>query len=305
VQPTTFYAQLRRLSRGCSLLRSATPWQGILLSGKKGEFHELECARVLGLVASACGVPSVTSPGLASGERGQGRAGRHRLHGFSLAELLVVLAVIAVLAAILLPVLAQARASARRSVCLGNLRQIGQAYLLYTQDWDEQLAPWCIPGPPPPLVSSVFPFVTWPARDASAGPAIVWTEYLQSYLRSTAVLRDPDLTRTAAIPPSARLADYALLSWGPGGRGTPEDPYWSWAGPHLSLAGVRRPAETAHVVDGATTASVAWRESGQHFDGTNVGFLDGHVRWLPDKEMARVDTDGSGHYWLHYASADH
>jgi prepilin-type N-terminal cleavage/methylation domain-containing protein/prepilin-type processing-associated H-X9-DG protein len=56
---------------------------------------------------------------------------------FTLIELLVVIAIIAVLAAILFPVFAQAREQARKTTCLSNLRQIGTAFHLYTQDYDE------------------------------------------------------------------------------------------------------------------------------------------------------------------------
>lgn len=56
--------------------------------------------------------------------------------GFTLVELLVVVAVIAVLAAILLPVLSKAREAARKALCQSNLRQIGLAFGLYLSDWD-------------------------------------------------------------------------------------------------------------------------------------------------------------------------
>jgi prepilin-type N-terminal cleavage/methylation domain-containing protein/prepilin-type processing-associated H-X9-DG protein len=224
--------------------------------------------------------------------------------GFTLVELLVVIAVIAVLAALLFPVLAQARAAAKRAACLSNVRQIGQAQLLYAQDWDDRLTPWYFSAQASSEQFSMFPFVTWPPRGDSPGATCFWTEYLQPYLRSTAIFHDPGAREMRPSVPGDKLADYALFTWGSGGRGTPDAPYWSWAGPHLSLAAVRRPSETAHVVDGGTTTSVAWRESGQHLDGTNVGFLDGHVRWLPDREMERVDTDGHGFCWLHYAAAD-
>jgi prepilin-type N-terminal cleavage/methylation domain-containing protein len=59
---------------------------------------------------------------------------------FTLIELLVVIAIIAILAAILFPVFAQARASARKTTCLSNFRQITMAMLMYTSDWDEKFA---------------------------------------------------------------------------------------------------------------------------------------------------------------------
>src|SRR2546421_7276938 len=60
-----------------------------------------------------------------------------RSHGFTLIELLVVIAIIAVLTAILFPVFAAARAMARRTVCISNLRQLGMALQMYKQDNDE------------------------------------------------------------------------------------------------------------------------------------------------------------------------
>ena len=63
---------------------------------------------------------------------------RRSTFGFTLIELLVVIAIIALLAAILFPVFAQARASARSSMCLSNVRQIGLADNMYLQDYDER-----------------------------------------------------------------------------------------------------------------------------------------------------------------------
>src|SRR5919199_6283039 len=56
--------------------------------------------------------------------------------GFTLVELLVVIAVIAILAAILFPVFAQVREKARSTACLSNCKQLGMAIETYLQDYD-------------------------------------------------------------------------------------------------------------------------------------------------------------------------
>jgi len=64
---------------------------------------------------------------------------RGRASAFTLIELLVVIAIIAILAAILFPVFAQAREKARAISCLSNIKQVNLSWQMYLQDYDEQM----------------------------------------------------------------------------------------------------------------------------------------------------------------------
>lgn len=60
---------------------------------------------------------------------------------FTLIELLVVIAIIAILAAILFPVFAQAKAAAKTTATLSNLKQVGTAGQIYLADYDDVVHP--------------------------------------------------------------------------------------------------------------------------------------------------------------------
>ena len=221
---------------------------------------------------------------------------KRRGHGFTLIELLVVIALIIILAAILFPVFGQTREAACRSRCLSNLRQLTLAHHVYVQDYDDTLPSWQIRGP--------------------GGTSMLWTEFLRPYYRDPRLM-DEGLTRPAEKRQIGWVADYALCSWGPGGKGTADNPYWRWpgspspspeGGQAKTLAAVLRPTEAVQIADGYTLRYTPWMTSCmirvRHRNGLlNVAFLDGHARVVADTEWNRVGRDARGYFYA-LAAAD-
>lgn len=101
---------------------------------------------------------------------------------FTLVELLVVIALIAILAAILFPVFSQAREKARQTGSLSNLRQLGLAFAMYTQDYDETLPPLYYSGPAGQTLPDNLGAWRWP-----------WLAL--PYVKSRALFRSPSDTK--------------------------------------------------------------------------------------------------------------
>ncbi len=87
--------------------------------------------------------------------------------GFTLMELLVVMAIIAILTSILLPALGRAKQRAYSIACVSNLRQLGVALHLYVEDNNNHLpvCAWPLPSqstnnpPLPPITTTLMPNV--------------------------------------------------------------------------------------------------------------------------------------------------
>jgi len=115
---------------------------------------------------------------------------RTKSQGFTLIELLVVIAIIAILAAILFPVFQKVRENARRTSCLSNEKQLGLAFVQYTQDYNERF----------PCASAVVPGQT--------GYPNGWANMVYPYVKSVAVYGCPD--DSVAAPKISYSMNYSI-----------------------------------------------------------------------------------------------
>ncbi len=115
--------------------------------------------------------------------------------GFTLIELLVVITIIAILAAILFPVFARAKAAAKQTACISNLKQIGTAMTLYMGDNDD-IFPYAVDA------SDKFDPNIWasqPAFQAQIPFMLELPDALQPYTKSREVFHCPSDTGTRIL----------------------------------------------------------------------------------------------------------
>lgn len=201
---------------------------------------------------------------------------------FTLIELLVVIAVIAILAALLFPVFARARENARRTSCLSNLKQIGLAFLQYTQDYDEAYPLSSYPSDSVSWTSGAAPYMKSTQlfrcpSDSSANwstPAAppVNNYYTTSYLMNAWMAGTNKFTRQSSIASTSKVV---LLSEGNGVARDHFHPfYWVDSDPDVA------PSAYMH----GMTFDAAKNETKEfpltrHLEGFNLAYCDGHVKW--------------------------
>jgi len=185
--------------------------------------------------------------------------------GFTLIELLVVIAIIAILAAILFPVFARARAKARQTSCLSNLKQLGLGALMYAGDYDENVV-W-------PFMNHAGP-VEWPNGDMSTFDT--WFRSIHPYVKNIQIYH------CGTMP--------SRWAW----TGQPTSLLYYGYNYHLmwrSLSYLDEPASTVMIGDSNYSAGGALcymlNETaheqryldGRHNEGANLVLMDGHAKW--------------------------
>jgi prepilin-type N-terminal cleavage/methylation domain-containing protein/prepilin-type processing-associated H-X9-DG protein len=178
--------------------------------------------------------------------------------GFTLVELLVVIAVIAILAAILFPVFAQVREKGRQTVCLSNVRQIASGMMMYVQDYDEIFPPALSINPGEsyyyelswmnrvqPYVRNLGIFVC-PSADHRSTDWRVSSDILQNYGYSPSMRAVGDGSGWTALGTPYGRALWEGLGGFYGARAV--GTYTRTASSH-ALGEIARPSETAAIVD--------------------------------------------------------
>jgi len=228
----------------------------------------------------------------------------NRPRGFTLIELLVVIAIIAILAAILFPVFAQARESARKTMCLSHSKEIGLGVMMYAGDYDDtypkgyyyelggpyqgRRVQWAYLIQPYVKNASMFKCVTdfEPTPPASSGGFLDLTVPALSYIPNYAVMpaHDGGIVSMASVGAVSsviilaekqyRIGTKVLKTYAGTSGFYPDTPN---AGPYCRTTIDRLLAAIAKPSDGNyKLARVAFY---RHLGGSNFIFCDGHAKW--------------------------
>jgi len=212
----------------------------------------------------------------------------HGRRGFTLIELLVVIAIISILASMLFPAFSRARESARKIVCISNLKQIGLGIMQYTQDYDERFPLghpcWASiqePPPAPSLITTTDPYLKSPQIwDCPSWKGVISGAYNGSYNFITDednvgnnVIGVPGLN--AGDPPVLFPKSLAAL-------GQPTE-Y-----PLLFCGIAPQQASPSALVVHSGTSDSAWQD-GKGIGGTNLLYADGHAKYKTFSEGAWDD----------------
>lgn len=160
---------------------------------------------------------------------------------FTLIELLVVIAIIAVLASILLPSMQKARALARMTKCLSNMRNMEVAHWMYMTEHDGRMIQ-----------------AGMSHGGAHANEGVAWINTLQPYYGDDLIARcpsddSPHWPGGSPVPPSDD--QYRRCSYGINEFTDPD--LCPWGGPYRKIESIPHPAATVHFLEMAEDGEFA------------------------------------------------